>query len=460
MPKILFVLTHIHFIRNYITSGVLKELQNNLSVNILLTNETKKTIFDNESVVTIEEPNHLTKIVRSFIFDAFTIIEMPTNTAFALRYKRNKVLSLSKYFKQIRSLRHFSIKKLSVFIYGFILDINRLVCHWMNKNILKKYIKLLIHIDSTRKKNVEKLQKYSEHLIVIPSSAYSHYDIEIIQICANLNLKTLLLIDNWDNLTSKSILWHKPDFMAVWGEQTKMHAIKFQKMPQNRVFELGTPRFDQYFQTRDNKIATNFEFKYILFVGTFLEFNELEAITIINNTIDNNIEAFSSIKLVYRPHPWRQGKAVNHIANLKHVVLDPQIEESYLKGNKSFQPKLDYYPSLINNSEMIIGGLTSMIIEASIYNKNYIALAYDDGVSFISQKEAYESYIHFKGVDQLENVHMCHQKENLGDLLTQVFDHRFSKSIDLSSSLKQFIYNDDNNYSHRLIKLISQLQDN
>ena len=51
-------------------------------------------------------------------------------------------------------------------------------------------------------------------------------------------------------------MFSKPDLLGVWGNQTKMHAIKIQKFRENKVFSLGTPRFEVYFQKDLKKLES------------------------------------------------------------------------------------------------------------------------------------------------------------------------------------------------------------
>lgn len=69
---------------------------------------------------------------------------------------------------------------------------------------------------------------------------------EIINIALSLNVPSYFLIDNWDNLSSKALYMKLPDYMGVWGQQTKLHAISIQKMSEENVHVLGSARFCPY----------------------------------------------------------------------------------------------------------------------------------------------------------------------------------------------------------------------
>ena len=78
-----------------------------------------------------------------------------------------------------------------------------------------------------------------------------------------------------------------------------------------------------------------------------------------------NKSIFKNTKIIYRPYPWRFTRETVDISKFKNVFLDPQVKNNYLKriNDTSFQPDLNYYPSLIKNAEIIIAGPTTMVIE-------------------------------------------------------------------------------------------------
>ena len=70
------------------------------------------------------------------------------------------------------------------------------------------------------------------------------------------------------------------------------------------------------------------------------------------------------IKIVYRPHPWRMGKDKIFLADHKNIVIDPQVELAYLNNDfidTKFQPDINYYTSLIKNSESLTCFLISIL---------------------------------------------------------------------------------------------------
>ena len=111
-------------------------------------------------------------------------------------------------------------------------------------NIVKGVQNVLAKESPIRKINDE--QQFD--LIICASNAGDTVDTDVADISNGETItKTLILVDNWDNLSSKYVMTFHPDKLAVWGEQSKLHAITIQKLQEKSVTVLGTPRFAGYY---------------------------------------------------------------------------------------------------------------------------------------------------------------------------------------------------------------------
>lgn len=295
-------------------------------------------------------------------------------------------------------------------------------------------------------------------LIILPSSAYATEDIDFSIICKNHSVKNLLLVDNWDNMSSKSILPTLPDYVGVWGEQSRDHAVKIQKFHPDQIFLIGSARFDSYFKVRDKKIASHYPFPYILFVGTSLYFDEIEALKVLDAEISKNHIHYGDLRIVYRPHPWRQKNEVFPISEYKSIILDLQMSGFSLNRGVKHQPSLDYYPALLSNAKFVIGGMTSMMIESLIFRKKFLGLVYEENGSRTSPHMVYSCYEHFKGVDELKSVTLCHSIKLLPELFSSLCqDSVITDFNECDSQRNYFLFDDGNTYAERLSQIISSV---
>jgi hypothetical protein len=438
--KILIVISSDEYIRNYIQNSSFQATEREFDCYYIGSDSlTKKTELQKKIGFKGFYKEDLEKNRKSYnYFNVLMYKYRSKSTSFVFRIKRTldpprigfkgiAKLIFYKKFNKIFGLVKIVLKKLKVQIFA-----SYLIFPWFRKKFEKNY-----KINSEVSVFVNDIKP---EIILFPSSAYDPIGVDIVKLARQYKCKSFFLIDNWDNLSSKSILWEKPDYLGVWSQQSVEHAIGIQQFNKSRVFILGAPRFNNYFQTRDKTLLSYFPFKYILFVGTAVEFDEAGALVKTNQIIEDNPQYFKDVKIVYRPHPWRQGKDTISDKNLKHVILDPQLEQAYLMRNTgvSVQPCLDYYPSLIKNAEFVMGGLTSMIIEALIFRKSFLALAYNDGNYLTSQHNMLKYYVHFKGLENVSAIKFCLDPNYLQQQLIVQWEDRNKVDSQLTDNQREF----------------------
>lgn len=289
------------------------------------------------------------------------------------------------------------------------------------------------------------ISKLGPSLILIPTSGYEGLTFEIIKIAKKLGIPTCLLIDNWDNLCSKTIFTRKPDYLAVWGQQSVEMAERIHDFDKEKIFILGTPRFIQYFRNT-KALPSPYPFRFALFAGNAIPFDEISTLKKIDQIIENSNQ---DIKIVYRPHPWRHPRRCFDTFfeyDFKNVILDTDARRYYKKESDNFSPALSYYPKLLANCQYMICPLSTMLIEGLFFNKKVFVLTYDDGIHFTNPKNAYRYYEHFQGIDNLENVIIIDKFENLNLILKDQIVQKGRRS----SNLNYYITNDTKNYPKNL----------
>ena len=424
--KVLIVISGNEYIRNYIQSDALASIENNFDC-----------FYVGSDRITLQEelkgkknflgyyPENLKQNQKAYnYFNVLMYKHQSICSSFVFRTMRTYNLRNDNFFNNVKEIvaqsfnlkftllrKYLSIAKVKVLSSGIIFKAYQ-------RNFLGSYRKNpFLH---------EVVKSIVPDIVLFPSSAYDPIGVDIVRLARDYNIPSFFLIDNWDNLSSKSILFEKPYYLGVWSQQSLEHAVEIQKFNKSNIRILGTPRFNQYFKTRDIKLDSYFPFPYILFVGTAVAFDEAGILIKINQIISENQDTFKGVKLIYRPHPWRQGSDSIADMDLPHIIIDPQLKDSYLKrdSTSSVQPNLSYYPALIKNAEFVMGGLTSMLIESLIFRKYYLALAYDDGVNLTSQHNVLKYYVHFKGLENVDSVNIIHDLENFADTFKEHWNNR------------------------------------
>ena len=191
---------------------------------------------------------------------------------------------------------------------------------------------------------------------------------------------------------------------------------------------------------------------------------EQEILNILNKIIENNQTLFKDVKIIYRPHPWRKKQDIVSLKELNNVVIDKQLKDIFTKNyyKNSFQPNLKYYPKLIYNAEIVMGGLTSMMVESLIMKKNYLAFIFNDKDNFYNPKKRMNSMEHFKILKKIKNVKICNTLKTKIVEKFLIESWKLRKQFNNSSNyhVNKIVLKPSPSYKENLVKLINHITEN
>lgn len=460
-PKVLFAVTGHSLVRNYFRTDALEALEAEADITFLVS----RTVSDLDKVTTpgrrvlFFKPDLAKTKAQMKIYKVLMWRFRHLSSTF--RFRADRIFAPKRAYQPWRAGT--VLANLDAFRERVGIAYRRLRLRILgSRAIFPVYRRMFIDTLAPSQDIANAFAQVKPDLLVAPSNAYEPDGNEMIQQAQADGVPSLFLIDNWDNLSSKAVLMQRPDHLATWGAQTKAHATDIQSYDADDVTILGTPRFDAYFDARDQDLPSPFDHHYILFLGTSLAFDEVEALKHIDAIMAADPARWSGVKLVYRPHPWRQSRDTIEGTTFRHVVLDPQMADRHRTGARdlTFQPDLTHYPSLLANAEFTLGGLTSMLIEATIFGKAFVALTYDDGKHVTNQKTVLERSEHFRGLDRIHTVAFCREKSDVAPLMQAAWDGRHA--IDLARVDRErdyILFHDGQRYSRRLADLCTMVLD-
>jgi hypothetical protein len=297
-------------------------------------------------------------------------------------------------------------------------------------------------------------------LVVCPVSGFDPDAFDLLDACTFNNVKTLFVVDNWDNVSSKTVYWKKPTHIAVWGQQSLTHAIQIHDFKEQQVSVLGAPRYANYFVDRTKSSESPTNFPYVLFLGTALLFDENSCLKELNEIVRLNQDRFPNLRILYRPHPFRQSTQISYEFLPEYVTLDSSLRHQENGVLQKYTPDLQHFSRILQHCEFVVGGLTSMLIEAAIFGKDFLALVHDDKVNLTSQHNVLSSYEHFADLHKLETIHFLHHLEDLNFAFQYLLSRREAKDLArIDASRSYFLFDDGRTFSKRLLDLSLQVID-
>jgi hypothetical protein len=329
------------------------------------------------------------------------------------------------------------------------------------------------------------IETHRPQVVVFPVTGVESTGTELVALSKAYGFKTLFMSNGWDNLSSKGIMPLLPDVMGVWGPQSAQHAITCQGMPADqpqRIALLGCARYEDYFKQADGPPPPPiFEFPYLLFAGATVACDELTSLRQLDQQLDALKQAGQcpiDLTLIYRPHPWREprNKRCDDTFDpdqFKHCQLDPQVAEAYLNNKRlkkeavsaNHYPTLTYYTSLLQHALMVVSPMSSMTLEAALFNVPTLILAMDDGLHRIPP-HLQAQYSHFNGGRDVPGwVYVDHQRDlsqGFNTLLKAVIADTPKKKYfapQLRQAMKRFLqWDDSQSYAQRLARLVESLK--
>ena len=418
--------------RNYIRTETFKDILEKYNC----------TIFVNNAAMNDEQKNELLKVKTYVTYKISKILQ-----------KTSRLMNDANMYKKICKSKSFSYRierKLKTrerkdhTKYGSILNrinllVYRLAAKYVgNTNILHGGVRKILKALISNEKLYRVLNDTEYEAIIVPTVG-SQPELDItgyIQAKNNRNdkqkMKTIWLFDNWDNLSSKTVNTFKPYACSVWGEQTKLHAMSIQGYQEDQIWKLGTPRFEVYYGENDNlkgQIEQKKEEKYILFCGVALDYDEDR---VLKKIVEYVKKQEKNIKILYRPHPW--GERYQEAIKTKHdalVEIDESVKQKSAEGGLY---DVQRYFDLIKNAYFIIGGSTSMLIEAALMKKKYLLLAHKE-YGGRSPFESLVGYEHIGIATGLSNITTCYDI----DRLEEAIKSSESKHINDNDTLLEYI---------------------
>jgi hypothetical protein len=307
----------------------------------------------------------------------------------------------------------------------------------------------------------EVIERVRPDVVIVPSNGVDAVTFDVVRSARQLGIPVLALMYNWDNLSSKAAFAVKPDYLGVGGHQAAEHAERIHRVPRERVAVLGSPYIDLHFRHRHGSTTPPFPFPYVLFAGCYQPFDELTPL----RRLDEEIERSGiDLKVVYLPHPKRLPRKNDDFveeSRFRNVVLEPRSRDGYLEDRGTGQSRrgplpLDYYPSLLGNAEFVVCPLSTLMLEAAIFERRVLVIAYHDGVHSTSPGVAID-YLHFEGVDDVERFEVCREMDDLVPAFRRLATEDAVRTRPPKDQMDYWVYHDERTYSERLRETVDEI---
>ncbi|MFH0732472.1 MAG: hypothetical protein V2A72_06085 [Candidatus Omnitrophota bacterium] len=449
MENIVFYVVSNLIIRDFIKSGALDELEKKYNVYYLIDKNRVSVPINKKNVIPHD---------------------------FSYKDARLRVLVRAAFI--IRVSRHSSSYRLLHNTTWTLARIIKIVLSWPPIfEVLRALVEFIVKPDIALCKKIEAVKP---KLIIVPTTRADKAELDFVKIAKILKIKSLAIPSGWDHVTTKLLLYIKPDYMGVWGEQNAYYARKMLGMKNSRIAVLGAPQyqclFDSLHGTKLQSLRAEFreknnlpfDKKVILFGGSLRRFNETALLKNLDDAIED--KRLTGVHIFYRPHPWREKRPQEKSffdVGFKNVTFDESVKEAYMHAKekninltpKTVMPKMTDYVSLYNGIDCMITPLSTIIVELFIYGKPSLGIGFDDDISdsfsSMGRRCNWEQFNYIKKMHFIVSSDRGSFIDDCRKLVEFTNDPKAERKI--KDDIKHVVYNDDARYSQRLLKAVEAL---
>jgi hypothetical protein len=359
--KLAFVLLHSQFTRSWLQTGILNDLRSEYEVDLFVPFDLKPLLMDfgldvDEAKV-VPASGKLTGIAKAIMAagsDNFTRI-----WRFLQRRHFLGLLSLSaRNHRDWSSLLLAYKEALRVAGSRFLKSPLSILVFILPRRLRRYISNILYALQLKTRKWTSFIHLLRSYAVVVVPSNNSENELELLNRGMKLSsTEIFLVLDNWDNLTSKLSFQTNPSYISVMGPSAKWRAISTFGFDSHQVFPIGLPKMEILHKHQvAKKTHRTLKIAYMGFAQNQYEHSLV-------NQLVPLLDAKVVSEIHYRPHPFRITMPV------EEEQLDPRI--TFVGHNESDLRKHGNYPSL--NSDyvqslaqyaLVICGPTTIALEA------------------------------------------------------------------------------------------------
>lgn len=287
------------------------------------------------------------------------------------------------------------------------------------------------------------IKSYEPDVMIHPTVLEGYFINDFVTLGKNYEIPTIAIMNSWDNPATKRAVVGTPDWLLVWGEQTRQLAIEYVGMPPDRVLSFGAAQFEVYRQPprvtreafcRDHCIEPGK--RILLYAGSSKGSDEYAHLRLIEDAIDRGV--LQNLAVIYRPHPWGLGgyKGERIIEeSWSHVRIDSSMR-NYLEDVREGRTSLflaDYTDThdTLSAVDAVVSPLSTILLEAALHEKPFLCFIPDakEG-STLHMQTRFEHFSDMFGSPMaLIAEGDCALVEKVGALMDRIGDAHFVETL-------------------------------
>ena len=396
-------------------NGIIDNLKKHFNLEIILLNS--QQIFEDVKIFRYGNCSQITK----WLYSVNQVAKRKNSKTFNARFRRL-------YFSSLNlNSNNLTIKQKIIGV----VYISKQFVGYTRRNILqtvsflptlnKLFYILLMKIFKKKIKNIQSSQynfikSLNSQILIFPSTGAEEVIFELFELARIENKKTIMVIENWDNLTSKTTFPINPDFITVMGKKSLNQAHDIHEIPSENIHTTGLPKFEKIIEQRlvqQYKESSSAKIKF-LYLGYSLPYNEHKVVELLHNTL-LQLFGYEGYELTYRPHPFKQNRFFENELDIplgENFKID--LRNSTTLEDSKILPTIDMdYVSYLKSFDLIITTPTTMVLEIMLLGLPCLVDGLDDGIHITSPFFTLNQYLHQEDLLEIPELKIANNSDEL-----------------------------------------------
>ncbi len=335
------------------------------------------------------------------------------------------------------------------------------------------YKKRVISEVGTYPEMKEVMEGFKPDLIIHPSVLEGLFVSDLAFLSERNKIPLVALMNSWDNPSSKAMIIRPPDWLVVWGEQTKKHAVEFMGMKPGQIKVFGAAQFEVYRQKPDKpreelclEMGIDSGNKLILYAGSSKSVNELKHLVTLEEAVESG--ELKNCHVIFRPHPWRapaEDESDFYDINWKHVSMEISMKNFYNspKQRKTSNVNLTNYMdthNILSAVDLVVSNASTIMLEAAIHGKPILCMVSNEDAVKSNHLKVILGSIFFQELLDKMNIPRCQDFANLPKLCSNLLNQASKSSFTESQrqNAHYFVDLDSDPYSTQLLRFINKIE--
>lgn len=298
--------------------------------------------------------------------------------------------------------------------------------------------------------------------IILSTSAISSFDVAFMKEAKRRSVKTVSMPRGWDNIIS--VLYKViPDVLVVYNNDMKRDAIRYQRIPEERIRVCGLPQFDWY---RKEGVIVSRE-AYCKSIGL----DPARKIIVWGSTgiwtpDDNNIaETLADVvskdnlalpaSLLVRPYPMEaKTKRLEHLNRWDNVFVDTNftLSDFFRDHTDPSVAEIKQFVNTMYHADAVVTLCSTLSLDALCVDRPVINTVFKGFYDKSGRDISYMLYLHdhYRPLFKLGAIALTCDERELIDAINEALLHPERRKEERKAGLEALCYTVDGNASKRI----------